>query len=100
MSSSKSSSSSKDDVTAPYPDRLQDVACSVEIVLGTGTVSVRECLALQRDTVIRLSQTAGADLQVLVNGIAIANGEVVIVDDSTSIRVTEILPPPSASKTS
>ena len=70
--------------------------CRVEVVLGSGTVSVRECLALRRDYVLRLSQPAGADLQVLVNGIAIANGEVVIMDDSTSIRLTEILAPPSA----
>jgi flagellar motor switch protein FliN/FliY len=47
--------------------------------------------------VIRLSQPAGSDLQIFVNGIAIARGEVVIVDDTTSIRLTEILSPPSAS---
>ena len=97
MSSSKSSSSSKELVAPVAHDPLQDVECVVEVVLGTGTVSVRECLALQRDTVIRLSQIAGADLQVLVNGVAIANGEVVIVDETTSIRLTEILPPPSSS---
>jgi flagellar motor switch protein FliN/FliY len=77
-------------------DRLQDIACTVEIVLGTGSVSVGDCLALGRDTVIRLSETAGSDLQVVVNGIAIAHGEVVIVDDSASVRLTEILVPPSA----
>jgi flagellar motor switch/type III secretory pathway protein FliN len=47
-------------------------------------------------SVIPLKQSAGEDLQVVINGVTIASGEVVIVDDSTSIRVTEILPPPSA----
>jgi flagellar motor switch protein FliN/FliY len=59
-------------------------------------MTVRECLQLQRLSVIRLKQSADEDLQVVVNGVPIASGEVVIVDDSTSIRVTEILPPPSA----
>ena len=97
MSSSKSSSSSSETAPPPYPDRLQDVACSVEVILGTGTVSVRECLALAHHSVIRLTQPAGSDLQLRINGIPIAQCEIVVVDDSTSVRLTEILPPPSAS---
>jgi flagellar motor switch protein FliN/FliY len=94
MSSSQNSSSSSDPASL-YPG-LHDVICQVEVVLGTGKMTVRECLQLQRLSVISLKQQAGEDLQVVVNGVLIASGEVVIVDDSTSIRVTEILPPPSA----
>jgi flagellar motor switch protein FliN len=96
MSSSKSSSSSSDIAAAACPERLQDVVCRVDIVLGTGTLSVRECLALECGSVIPLAEAAGADLQVHVNGVAVAQGEVVIMEDSTSLRVTEILVPPSA----
>lgn len=94
MSSSQNSLSSSD-LASQYPG-LHDVICRVEVVLGTGKMTVRECLRLQRMSVIRLKQSADEDLQVVVNGVPIASGEVVIVDDSTSIRVTEILPPPSA----
>jgi flagellar motor switch protein FliN/FliY len=94
MSSSPNSSSSSDYLSR-Y-EGLHDVTCQVEVVLGTGMISVRECLLLQRMSVIRLKQSAGEDLQVVINGVPLASGEVVIVDDSTSIRVTEILPPPSA----
>ena len=75
---------------------LSDVVCEVAVVLGTGRMSVRECLYLKPKTVIPLQQLAGSDLQMRVNGVAIAHGEVVIVDDSTSIRLTSIVPPPSA----
>jgi flagellar motor switch/type III secretory pathway protein FliN len=34
-------------------------------------------------------------MQVVVNGIVVAYGEVVIVDESTAIRVTELVAPPS-----
>lgn len=97
MSSSPSSSSNSE--AAPPVDLgpLQDVSARVEVVLGTATISVRECLALGRRHVIRLMQGAGSELQVTVNGIAIANGEVAIVADSTGIRVTEILAAPASS---
>ena len=64
-------------------------------MLGTASMTVRQCLSLQRDSVIRLSQSAGSDLQVVVNGVGLALGEVVIIDSSTAVRVTDILPPPS-----
>lgn len=97
MSSSKSSSSSSDEAAPLFPERLLDVACGVEVILGTGSLSVRECLALAHHSIVRLAQPAGSDLQVRVNGVPIARGEIVTVDESTSIRLTDILPPPSAS---
>jgi flagellar motor switch protein FliN/FliY len=95
MSSSSNSSSSN---AAAHPSLvpLSDVVCQTDVLLGTATVSVRECLHWKRNSVIRLRQSAGSDMQVTVNGVPVAIGEVVIVDDSTAVRVTEILPPPSS----
>jgi flagellar motor switch protein FliN/FliY len=75
---------------------LSDVVCHVDVLLGTATVSVRECLHWKRNSIVRLRQSAGADMQVTINGIAVATGEIVIVDDTTAVRVTEILAPPSS----
>jgi len=75
---------------------LSDVVCRVDVLLGTATVSVRECLRWKRNSVVRLQQVAGADMQIEVNGVPVATAEVVIVDDSTAVRITEILPPPSS----
>jgi flagellar motor switch protein FliN/FliY len=75
---------------------LLDIVCAVDVVLGTGTISVRDCLRMQPQTVLRLQQSSGCDLSVRVNGVAVVKGEVVIVDDSTALRVTEVVPPPSA----
>lgn len=96
MFSSPSSSSSSETSVAVDLGRLGDVVCSIEVVLGTGTISVRRCLSLQDGSIIPLQQVAGSDLQVMVNGVPVALGEVVIVEDSTAIRLTDILPPPSA----
>ena len=107
MSSSPILSSSIDaanaDETAPEPAAggaadpfaaLADVRCGVDFVLGSGTLSVRDCLRLERHSVIRLTQSAGADLTVSVNGVSVATGEVVIVDENTALRICRILPPP------
>ena len=95
MSSSPTSSSSTDAGASPYA-ALHDVTCRVEVIVGTGSITVRDCLKLQRDSIIRLTQAAGSDLQVTVQGIPAATGEIVIDDDTTSVRVADVLPPPGA----
>jgi flagellar motor switch protein FliN/FliY len=93
-SSPNSSSSSELAPEALVP--LHDVICAIDVILGSATMSVRQCLQLRPETIVRLAESAGGDMQVVVNGIAIARGEVVIVDDSTAVRITDILPPPSS----
>lgn len=92
MSSSPNSSSSSSVPATAHTrfEPLHDVTCPVSVVLGTGTISVRQVLTLARHTVVRLHQSAGEDLQMTVNGVLVARGEVVVVEDSTAIRLTEI----------
>jgi len=93
MSSSPISLSSSDE----HPlSGLLDIVCDVEILLGSGTITVRDCLKLQPHTVLRLRQPSGADLSVRVRDVELVKGEVVIVDDSTALRVTQVSAPPSA----
>ena len=102
MSSSLILSSSTDLVVAGTPvagppvdlTSMFDVQCAVDFILGTGTVTMRECLRLQRHSVVQLVQREGADLHVSVRGVTIAHGEVVIIDDSTALRISHVRPPP------
>ena len=71
-----------------------DVRCAVDFVLGTGTLTMRACLGLQRHSVVQLTQREGADLHVSVRGVTIATGEVVIIDDTTALRISHVRPPP------
>ncbi len=97
MSSSPNSLSSSDSSAAAAAFApLDDVVCTVDVVLGSASMSVRDCLRLQRDSIIQLLQSAGGDMLVSVNGINVAHGEVMIVEDSTAIRITDVLAPPSS----
>jgi flagellar motor switch/type III secretory pathway protein FliN len=95
MSSSPTSSSSTEAPSTTYAGML-DVTCRVEVIVGTGSITVRDCLKLQRDSIVRLAQAAGSDLQVTVQGVPTATGEIVIDDDTTSVRISTVLPPPGA----
>jgi flagellar motor switch protein FliN/FliY len=96
MSSSPNSSSSETRAAFEGLAPLHDVVCHVDVMLGSAAMSVRECLGLRPDSIIRLTKVAGAEMDVTVNGVPVALGEVVIIDESTAVRVTELLPPPSS----
>ena len=75
---------------------LHDVVCTVDVILGSSSMSVRDCLDLQPNAIVKLGQSAGDEMHVVINGITVARAEVMIVEDSTAVRVTDILPPPSS----
>jgi len=82
-------------VSDPSPfDHIGDLRCPVTVVLGTASITVRQCLALGPQVVLRLEQAAGEDLRIDVNGVTIARGEVAIIDTSTAIRLTDFAPAP------
>ena len=72
---------------------MLDIGCAVDFVLGTGAMTLRDCLLLGPHSIVRLSQSAGSDMSVIVHGIALAIGEVVIIDDRTALRVSRVVPP-------
>ena len=95
-SSSTNSLSSSSPTASPALafQQLLDVVCPTSVMLGTGTITVRQCLALDRNSLVELGQSAGEDLQLTVNGVLLARGEVVIIEDSAGLRITEIASPP------
>ena len=93
MSSSPTSSSSSDRAPAGPLDLIRDVLCQVQVELGSGSLTVGRVLGLQRQSIVRLDQSAGEDLMLTVNGVRIARGEVMIVEDSTAVRITEVHTP-------
>lgn len=94
MSSSPTSSSSSEPVAADIPFApMLDVQCHVDFVIGSTRMTVRECLALAKHSVVRLAQTAGADFDLRVHGVPVAHGEVAVVDDNATVRITRISVP-------
>ncbi len=87
MSSPETAPSAEPSVPGPY-ESLHDISCPVAVLLGHRSITVRECLELRPNSVLALRRPVGADLEIRVNGVLVAHGEVVIVEESTSIKVT------------
>ncbi len=72
-------------------DMLRDVEMEVTCELGRTRMTVRQLLALAPGDVVELDRLAGAPADLLVNGTLLARGEVVVVDESFGLRITEIV---------
>lgn len=71
-------------------DDLRDVPSQVTAELGQCDIYVRDILMLERGSVLALNKNAGEMADVLVNGVAIARGEIVVLGDSLNVRIAEI----------
>ena len=72
---------------------LSDIRCHVDVLIGTGVLTLRECLALQPKHVVKLSEPAGGDLFIRVHGVTVGSGEVMVIDNVAALRVTRVAPP-------
>lgn len=70
---------------------IMDVPLEVTVELGRTTKSISEILEFAPGTIIELERIAGEPIDVLVNGKFVARGEVVVIEESFGIRVTEII---------
>ncbi|MGB8452106.1 MAG: flagellar motor switch phosphatase FliY [Anaerocolumna sp.] len=72
-------------------DLIMDVPLEVTVELGRTSKSIKEILDFSPGTIIELNKLAGEPIDVLVNGKFVAKGEVVVIEESFGIRVTEIV---------
>lgn len=75
-------------------DALGDVRLAVTALVGRTTASIGDVLKYAPGTVVPLDAPADAPVPVLVNGIAVATGDLVALDDgSLAIHINEIVRP-------
>ena len=70
---------------------IMDVPLEVTVELGRTKKSIAEILDFAPGTIVELNKIAGEPIDVLVNGKFVAKGEVVVIEESFGIRVTEIV---------
>ena len=72
-------------------DLLLGVNLQVAVEIGRTTLPIREVLALTPGSIIELDKLAGEKVDILINGRAIAQGEVVVVDENFGVRITDVV---------
>jgi len=68
-----------------------DVQVEIAVEIGRTTMSIRETMALAPGSVVSLKKPAGEPVDLLVNGMPIARGEVVTIDEEFGLRITELI---------
>ena len=70
---------------------LADVPLDLDVELGRKTMTVLAILSLAPGAVIRMPRSAGENIDILAGGTVIGSGEIVIIDETFGVRITDFL---------
>lgn len=77
-------------------DIFLDTTVDITASLGEARLVAREFLRLGPGAVVALSRQAGEPVDLVVNGVRFATGDLVVVGEQLGIRIREILSPAEA----
>ncbi len=72
---------------------ILDVPLKVTVELGRTRKSIKEILELTNGSIVELDKLAGEPVDIQINGMYLAKGEVVVIDENFGVRITEIASP-------
>ena len=72
-------------------DLVYNIPLQVTVELGKTKKEISEILEFNAGTIIVLDKIAGDPVEIVVNGKLIARGEVVVIDESYGVRITDIV---------
>jgi len=70
---------------------IGDAEVEIKVVIGTAQLRVRDLLKLGRGAVVELDRQLKDPTDVYVEGVLVARGEVVIVDDKIGVTLTSFV---------
>ena len=66
-----------------------DLQLEIDAQLDRTSMTLRQLLALGPDTTVRLSRPAGDNIDLLVGGNVVCSGEIVIINETMGVRITD-----------
>jgi flagellar motor switch protein FliN len=71
--------------------RFGELPFTVELELGTLSMSIGEIFQLQEGSVLRTDHPAGAPFPLFASNVQLAEAEVIVIDETVSVRVQKML---------
>jgi flagellar motor switch protein FliN len=68
---------------------FSDVPMDVDVELDRRIMTMREVLELAAGSVIKMSRSAGENIDIAVGGSLIGFGEIVIIEETVGVRITD-----------
>ena len=78
--------------------RFYDVNVEVSVELGRVKLPFGELVRLSEGAVLELDRALSEPVDIVAQGVRVARGDVVVIDDRYAVRVTEIESPEPATK--
>src|SRR5687767_7824062 len=69
---------------------IHDIPMRITIEVGRIRLRVRDLMKLVPGVILEVKKPAGEPFEICVNGVPVARGEVVIVEQSSGVRIIEI----------
>ena len=87
------SSPFRSDVDQERLDMLLDIPLKATALLGRTKWSIKDVLGIVPGSVVELDSLVDEPVEILVNGILVAMGEVVVVNENFGVRISSIIEP-------
>lgn len=68
---------------------LADVPLDISVELDQRILTLREVLELEAGSVVGMRRSAGENIDILIGGVVIAFGEIVIIENTMGVRITD-----------
>ncbi|MDD4694437.1 MAG: flagellar motor switch protein FliN [Firmicutes bacterium] len=69
---------------------ILDLPVTITVELGRTSRTLEDILNLKPGSVVELDRLAGEPVDILANGVFVAKGEVVVIDETFGVKITEI----------
>lgn len=69
---------------------LLDVNIPITVQLGQAKMTVRDLLKMKKGQVVKLNNMAGEPVDVFISKKMLAKGEITVVDDKMSVRISQL----------
>ncbi|MFN7937912.1 MAG: FliM/FliN family flagellar motor switch protein [Bryobacteraceae bacterium] len=80
---------SGEDLRSDQVRHLADMTMVIEVELDKKVVTMRQMLDLDNGSVLKLTRSAGENIDILVGGAVVAFGEIVVIEDMMGVRITD-----------
>ncbi len=61
----------------------------IDVELDRKTVTLREVLELEKGSILKMTRSAGENIDIFVGGSLVGFGEIVLVEDMVAVRITD-----------
>lgn len=69
---------------------IADVSLPLEVELDRKMMTIRRILELRKGSLIRMTRSAGENIDILIGATLLGFGEIVVIEDRMGVRITDL----------